>query len=618
MLYPDFIYVDTAIGDFKKRNNVIPANTLADCTGKSECYRSIYRFDKSYFDYCQENKSVSGYDGKCYADYLPMDIDDKNLNMAYRKTEIAINVLKMDYEFDVQHLFFSGSKGFHILIPTVAFGSIKPSKKLPAIFIEIAKSLLEDELKDTSDDKGHEGIDLKIYHQNALLRLTNTINTKSGLYKIPITIADFNQGIDYIKELAKAPQKSTAPRLNDCFVNQQFKEIFDKFNKNGAVIPVSNNGTTKSDLLKKLSNGVDEGLRDATAAQIAGLLHSKRMSRELTLQILDGWNLRNKPPLEQNELAKVVNSIFRYEIKDEETDIEKSILPIWAIYDEYKEFSQSGKKVNIGIPDIDRKIRGIRPGQVLTIMAYTGTFKSTILQNILRHYQAYAAEPVIMFELEMSRLDLFERSIQLEAQISGELVEKYFIENEDAAMRFVEMLKEKQGNFYVVDKAGIGYNDIGKYLTVAESKVYKRKTGLVGIDFIQLMKGDGYNEIQRMNSVAERSKQFAKQFYVPVVQLSQISGVESNEVPLHLMDVRNSKTISQMSDYVIGLWIEGDYLVASLLKNRKGGLCTVRMNINPESLRYKIVDLELEEYKADNNISNNEVINFEKLESVPF
>ncbi|MBW1729013.1 MAG: hypothetical protein JRJ62_15905 [Deltaproteobacteria bacterium] len=81
--------------------------------GENEIYRTFFRFDEKYKNYVEQNKSVKGFRGKCYADWFPLDIDDKDLDAAWHKTLAFINLLKYDYEYDVKHIFFSGSKGIN-------------------------------------------------------------------------------------------------------------------------------------------------------------------------------------------------------------------------------------------------------------------------------------------------------------------------------------------------------------------------------------------------------------------------------------------------------------------------------------------------------------------------
>ena len=109
------------------------------------------------------------------------------------------------------------------------------------------------------------------------------------------------------------------------------------------------------------------------------------------------------------------------------------------------------------------KIRGIRPGMVLTIIGFTGNFKTAVLQNILRHYHNYSKEPVLMFEMEMPRLDIFERALQIEMQIEGNEVEKLFKNNEHRDIsEVIKNIQNKLKNYYIVDQPGLNFDEIEK------------------------------------------------------------------------------------------------------------------------------------------------------------
>ena len=66
-------------------------------------------------------------------------IDEHDLENAWRKTDILIKLLHCDYEFEVRHLFFSGAKGFHIFIPSQAFGIFDSCNSLHIIFKNICR-----------------------------------------------------------------------------------------------------------------------------------------------------------------------------------------------------------------------------------------------------------------------------------------------------------------------------------------------------------------------------------------------------------------------------------------------------------------------------------------------
>jgi len=569
MNHPNYKYIDVALGNVSKRNDVRDITTFNNYTGQTDCYRTVFRFDKDYLEHFEKNNTVAGFKGKCYADFLPIDIDSENLIDAYKKAKYCIYVLKVDYDYEVQYLFFSGKKGFHILLPSECFGIFEPSEKLPGIFKNIMQDI-------------YGKCDLAIYEINRLFRLTNTKHSGSGLFKIPLIISDFDQGIEYITELAKEIRQSKFYPFSENVKNIQFYELYQKYKFNGTVREIRDN-TIYQDF-----KGVGEGHRDSTATKICGILKSKNMESELVLQILKGWNLQNDPPLSDTDLLKILHSVYRY---NDTSELSKHIIPAWALYDEYKEFVLSDKKINIGIPEIDTSIRGIRPQQVMTIMGFTGNFKSALLQDILRHFHNYSKQPVLLFQLEMSRLDLYERAVQMEMGLSGNQVEEMFKQNDNFDKQDVISIMQKSlEHFYFVDRSGLSFKDIEKYIQVAEQEVYKRKTGLVGIDFVQLMSGLGQTEVQIMSDVAKNAKQFAKNLDVPVILLSQTTGVDDAETAIRLMDSRYSKTLPIMGDYVIGIWIEKEnektYQVMELLKNRKGRLTKIKREIFPDKLQF--------------------------------
>jgi hypothetical protein len=572
MKYSIYRYVDVAFGGPDKRNNVKDLTNLEIPEGKKDCYRTIFRFDERYKHHCEKTGSVSGFKGICYADWLPFDIDEKKLDLAYGKTKEAIELLRVNYDVDAVYLYFSGCKGFHILLPAELFGGFYPSQSLPACFKLMVKEMLE------------KYCDLSIYEINRLFRIEQTVNSKSGLYKIPLSMSEFSKGLDFIKELAKKPHKVEFPPYSDCVENEELRELYLKLKD----VETDRDSSSHEEFWTAIDQGVVDGARDVTATRYAGLLKSKGMGKNDVFSILRGWNLMNKPPLEEGQLMKVIDSIFKR--TDKQDEFEQHIFPIWGVFDEYGEFVRSNKKVLLGIDELDKKIRGVRPGQVLTFIGFTGNFKTATIHNILRDHACRSEEPVLLFELELSRLDLCERSGQMETGLSGEDIELVFRRSDEIEQReiIIQSVREKQENLYCVDAANLSFEDMRRYVEIAERRIYHRKTGLIGIDFLQLMNGRGQSNFQRMDEIAKGMKSFAKEVDVPLIVISQVTDVENESQEIKLMDVRDSKTIVQMSDYVVGLYVDKtkNQQVLKILKNRKGGLGKIYRPIDRKSMKF--------------------------------
>ena len=78
--------------------------------------------------------------------------------------------------------------------------------------------------------------------------------------------------------------------------------------------------------VEKLLEGVEEGQRNDTLARLAGHYFGKKLSLEETKKILLDWNKRNRPPLDETELIRTVESIYKTDIRNkpiEKEDIEE-------------------------------------------------------------------------------------------------------------------------------------------------------------------------------------------------------------------------------------------------------------------------------------------------------
>ncbi|MCB0749637.1 MAG: hypothetical protein KDC90_19425, partial [Ignavibacteriae bacterium] len=195
-----------AVGNVNKRNMFttdIPSIVEQNLT--SQIYQSYFDHSDKIIQWWETHQNdngentVAGYKKSVSIKDIIIDIDDNDdLNNAKKSASIILNRLKNKYGINLIYTYpnFSGSKGFHIRIPSELFGGFESSPELPEIIKSICKKIAED-IK----------IDETIYHTTAIIRVPNTINTKKNLYAIPLTDIDVtNLGIEKILEMAERPQ----------------------------------------------------------------------------------------------------------------------------------------------------------------------------------------------------------------------------------------------------------------------------------------------------------------------------------------------------------------------------------------------------------------------------
>ena len=140
---------------------------------------------------------------------LAIDIDSGAEQPVVHTLEDALDVAIRIEEFlslnAVPHqLFFSGSKGFHIVIDHRVFGQTLAENNhlINRTMIE----LMEEEM-------GKMHFDRAIYSARRQFRLVNTRHAKSGLFKVYLKAADLHKGLPHVRNLAKTPQPEKIPKI---------------------------------------------------------------------------------------------------------------------------------------------------------------------------------------------------------------------------------------------------------------------------------------------------------------------------------------------------------------------------------------------------------------------
>ncbi len=137
-------------------------------------------------------------DGPCL---LPLyfDIDADDLDVA-RVECVRLGTLlweKLGIRPEAVDWRFSGKKGFHGLVRHEVFGVPTTGEDLP-LWRSLARRMVRE---------GVSHLDLTVYQVSRLLRLPNTINSKSGLYDLPLEWAEIRDlKTEDILQIAKAPR----------------------------------------------------------------------------------------------------------------------------------------------------------------------------------------------------------------------------------------------------------------------------------------------------------------------------------------------------------------------------------------------------------------------------
>jgi len=206
-------------------------------------------------------------------------------------------------------IYFSGNKGFHLEVPFEAL-DILPAKDLHKAFGVIAKDL-KTRLELQSLDTG-------IYDQVRLWRLPNSINSKSGLYKIPLYIEELHIPLEGIKALAKTSRLDF--EYQEPVVWKDFKILYEKAKTLQLQVY-----ETKEPLQLKDAVGIEEGSRDNTMLKLACSLLRTNYSEQDVLDSLQQVNRTYNPPLDETAINRIFRQATNYAASEKSSATQNGI-----------------------------------------------------------------------------------------------------------------------------------------------------------------------------------------------------------------------------------------------------------------------------------------------------
>ena len=232
--------------------------------------------------------------------------------------------------------------------------------------------------------------------------------------------------------------------------------------------------------------------------------------------------------------------------------------------------------LSTGLIDLDQKLGGLHPSDLLILAGRPSMGKSALAVNIAFNVaRNYAWEPqpdgtrktvnggiVAFFALEMSAEQLGMRLLAEVSGVSGDRLRKGEIDASEFG-RVRDAAEEiSSAPLYIDDTGGLMISKLA-----ARARRMKRQTGLdlIVVDYLQLITGSGARaaegRVQEVSQITAALKALAKELSVPVLALAQLSRqVEQREDKRpQLSDLRESGSIEQDADAVMFIYRESYY-----------------------------------------------------------
>lgn len=273
----------------------------------------------------------------------------------------------------------------------------------------------------------------------------------------------------------------------------------------------------------------------------------------------------------------------------------RDVLP--AVIDEIDRHHKAGSGIiglSTGFVDLDEMTSGLQAGDLILIAGRPSMGKSTLSMQMAEHV-ASAGMTAAVFSLEMSAESLVMRTVASIGRTDfqrlrlGRLEDHEWANVTDAAVRLSSMA-------LLVDQSPA--------LTAMEIRARARRIkrehglGLVVVDYIQLMRGEGESRNLEVANISAGLKALAKELAVPVIALSQLNRSlqnRNNKRPT-LSDLRDSGSLEQDADVILFLYRDEIYDEQSsargtaeviIGKQRNGPTGTVRLVFQGHHCRFE-------------------------------
>ncbi|HET8854170.1 MAG TPA: replicative DNA helicase, partial [Ktedonobacteraceae bacterium] len=200
--------------------------------------------------------------------------------------------------------------------------------------------------------------------------------------------------------------------------------------------------------------------------------------------------------------------------------------------------------VPTGFADLDRLTGGLQKSDLIVLASRPGTGKTSLALSLAHNAATRYQNSIAIFSLEMSKEQLVQRLLSMNAEVDQQRMRTGWIEDDDWERIVYAMGTLSEANIWIDDTASISAMEMR---SKARRLQAEHGVDLIIVDYLQLMQSAvggkrNENRVQEISEISRNLKGLARELNMPVLALAQLSrAVESrsSKVP-QLSDLRES------------------------------------------------------------------------------
>ncbi len=302
----------------------------------------------------------------------------------------------------------------------------------------------------------------------------------------------------------------------------------------------------------------------SNAAQYAKIIGEKAVLRRLinaSSEIMDeAYREKTEPESVLDHAEQAIFEIAQARQKRDFEPLKDVLYTNLNRIDEVAKLEGGLTGLTTGFNVLDKKTSGLQKSELIILAARPSMGKTAFALNVAQHAALKGKASILIFSLEMSKEQLGQRLLSMEARVDMQKLKTGNLDRTDWDQLYSAIDKLSGANIYIDDTPGVSVLEIRN-----KCRRLKAEKGLdlIVIDYLQLMSAEGRVESrqQEISALSRYLKQLAREMDCPVIVLSQLSRAPEQRTdhrPI-LSDLRESGSIEQDADIVMFLYRDEYY-----------------------------------------------------------
>ena len=584
-------------------------------------YISIYKYNEEQKKRVEANGTVSGI-RDVTTDILVWDFDNANNPDDARQDVVSLAhrlVEKYNIDPDAIQCYYSGSKGFHVVL------YLGNHQVTPEQFKKATATIAE----------GLKTFDAVVSDPARVIRLEYTKHPKTGLFKIPLHITDVDElSMDDIKDLAISSREDIEFSAAPVALPKDLFKIEEKKKKE----PIELEEQSKppkgwKEYKWAIAQGnFESGERHQALMVLAATCRALGYDKEQTYYMCKTALKKQARRTGQDEFPKeelwkniIEESVFsdrweggQYSPKtnpwlksycdkmgfDTEEKEEPACIDLDILTEQFTDYATNFEQniIKTGITELDENIM-FSTSTLNGLLGQPGSGKTTMALNFLLN-TSIGGIPSVFLSLDMGAPIVYAKLVQKATGYSFKKALELFRTDPVKAKGIADDIKSNYKNVGFNFKSGLTVADI-KDIVNKQTESTGNRPRLLVIDYLECLAGPYSDATANAALIANQLKDLANEEELSILLLLQTQKHSTPDISdplLSMKQIKGSSVIEQACSTVLTIWREGynpnfieddKYISFAVVKNRFGSLW--RGDFSWEPVRGNIRSLSEEE-----------------------